>query len=389
MRWYKTVATMAASRGPYNPNTARLESEARKLEQELTIEGQTKLANLKMSLDAASRVVSDLEQLFDALRRDYDLLEQKSLGSKAFEEAATASRDVYRSFVSRWKMTEQVGFDEAQGWLISSPNLPTRPSKPNIPLVLLGSLFAAFGAGCSNVLYREYRRNRMVRSSEDIERHCPGIKCTGLLPIAVGRHRRARDVIVAAKTNPEFKEAGASLYVALMGAIARECSAATKGRIVLVSSALPLEGKSSTIGVIASAASAAGRRVIVVDCDLRVPTMHSAFLVEFTPGLAGCIELGLSPLEVVRQDQQSGVWVMPAGRLRTNPHSVLHSPGLASVFESLRKEFDLVLIDTPPVLGLADTRTVGRYADYALLVVSWSRTTGQAVRLALRALAEV
>ena len=381
----KDAAQMAATRGPFNPNTTRLESEARTLEQELTIAGQTKLANLKLSVDAASGEVTALEGSLRSLRNDYDSLEKRSLTLKAFEQSATASRDVFRNFVSRWKMTEQVGFNEAQGWLISPPSVPTQPSKPNIPLILLGTLVAAVGAGSTSVLYRDYRRKHAVGSSEDVARHCSGINSTGLLPTPSGRHRRARDVVMATQSDAEFNEATTNLYVTLKAALERESHTAG-GRIVVISSALPLEGKSSTAGVIALAGSAAGQRVIVVDCDLRVPTMHNVLQVELTSGLVGCIKSGMTTQEVIRKNHQTGVWVMPAGQIRKSPQSLLQSPRLAAIFAALREEFDLILIDTPPVLGLADARIVARLADRVLLAVTWYRTTGQAVKLALRTL---
>jgi succinoglycan biosynthesis transport protein ExoP len=291
----KEASKLAAVQGPFSSNATRLETEARNLERQLTIEAQTRLANLKMSAEAATRDVTSLEQSLQSLRADYDKLDAKAVQLSAFERAAAASRAVYENFVTRWRATEQAGFNEAKGWLVSPASVPPLPSKPSLPLILLGSLVTAVGAGFSNARYKEYRDSRTIRTSEDIERHLPGIRLLGLLPELSKRHRHPRAVVAAAHdaSDPEFSEAARSLYASLKAATEHD-RPVTRGRVVLVSSALPIEAKSSTTGVIASLASAAGQRVIVVDCDMRSPTMHDALTVEPIPGLAECIEMGMT-----------------------------------------------------------------------------------------------
>ena len=109
---------------------------------------------------------------------------------------------------------------------------------------------------------------------------------------------------------------------------------------------------------------------------------------KLTPGLAGCIEQGINPLDVTRQTKLAGVSVLPAGRTLHSPQRLLQSHRLVDVIATLRGEFDLILVDTPPVLGLADTRIIARLADYILVTVCWSATPWKATKLALRTLIE-
>jgi capsular exopolysaccharide synthesis family protein len=384
---HREAARLSAVQGPFSANAARLETEAHNLEHQLTTEALTKLGNLKMNVEAASAEVSSLEATFQSARSDYDQFQVASVQLSALERAAAAGRAVYETFVTRWKTTQQAAFNDAQGWLVSKAIAPITPSKPNIAVVVLGSLVLAFGAGLSNAVYREYRGTQTVRSSEDIERHFGAVNLIGMVPeLSSGRHR-ARDVVTASTDgrDQEFSEAARSLYASLKLAMLRNVAG---GSVVLVTSALPREGKSSTTGVIASVASAAGQRVVVVDCDLRVPTMHDVLAVELTPGLAGCIEQGLNPREMIRQTKPAGISVLPAGQTRHSPQRLLQSHRFADILSTLRTEFDLILLDTPPVLGLADTRTIARLADYTLLTVCWSATPWKATKLALRTLIE-
>ena len=162
---------LSSVQGPVSANAARLESEARKLEHQLTTEALTKLGNLKMNIEAASAEVASLQASFQSSRLDYDRFQAASVQLSALERAAAASQVVYETFVTRWKITQRAGFNEAQGWLVSSASAPVTPSKPNILLVVLGSLVLAVSAGLSNALYRstgEHKRSEVRKISSGI-----------------------------------------------------------------------------------------------------------------------------------------------------------------------------------------------------------------------------
>ncbi|HQT79364.1 MAG: hypothetical protein B7Z80_27015, partial [Rhodospirillales bacterium 20-64-7] len=152
----RDAAKISAVQGPFSANAARLEAEARSLEKHLKIEAQTRLVNLRMSVDAANREVAALEASLQGMRADYDWLDAASTQLSAYQNAVLGARKVYESFVTRLEATRQAGYNEAQNWLVSPASIPPSPSKPSIPLVLVGSLVAAFGAGFSNALYRDY-----------------------------------------------------------------------------------------------------------------------------------------------------------------------------------------------------------------------------------------
>ena len=384
----REAAKLTAVQGPLSANVAKLELEAQRLERHLVVEGQARLTNLKLTVEAANREVASLEASLQAMRADYDKLNAASTQASAFENAVLAARTVYQSFSTRWQATEQAGFNEAQGWLVSPASVPLTPAKPSIPLVLVGSLVAALGAGFSNALYRDHRGKRTIRSSDDIERYLPGIRNLGLLP-EVSRHCRARDVITAAysRTNPAFGEAAQNLWATLQAAAERD-RPILGGRIIAITSALPVEGKSSTIGVLAAAARAAGQRVIAIDCDLRSSALHAAMGLELAPGLADCIERSIPLRNAVRQHAQTGAEVLPAGRPTGLPQGLLQSPRFRELLDSLRQQYDVILIDTPPVLGLSDIKLLARLADHTMLAICWSQTTWRAARVALRTLSE-
>ena len=160
------------------------------------------------------------------------------------------------------------------------------------------------------------------------------------------------------------------------------------GQVVLVSSATSQEGKSATTASLAAAACAAGRRVLVVDCDLRAPTLHTAFNLDLTPGVAECVEGAVEYDSALQYHPDTGVWLLSAGNTYEAPQRLLHSAAMARLLSQLRDSFDLVLLDTPPVLAVSDVRTLAPVADHTMLIVAWSRTEWAASKLALRMLRE-
>jgi uncharacterized protein involved in exopolysaccharide biosynthesis len=124
----RETSKMAVAVGSFNPNVARLEGEAKGLESKLIAEAQTRLENLRMTAQASSREVASLQATMLKMRAGYDRLEANSVQLSALEQAVIAARTVYQNFQTRWQMTEQSGFNEAKGWLVSPAAVPVRPS---------------------------------------------------------------------------------------------------------------------------------------------------------------------------------------------------------------------------------------------------------------------
>jgi polysaccharide biosynthesis transport protein len=133
----------------------------------------------------------------------------------------------------------------------------------------------------------------------------------------------------------------------------------------------------------AVAASAAGRKVAVVDLDLRAPVQQEAFTLSSRPGISAFVEHRAELRTLLVQDSHTGVWVLPTAVGDKCTRRLLHSTRIARLLELLRGEFDLVLLDTPPVLSISDARVLARLADHTVLVVCWSRTPWSVAKLAL------
>lgn len=144
-------------------------------------------------------------------------------------------------------------------------------------------------------------------------------------------------------------------------------------RMLVVTSPAPDEGKSTTIANLAVTMAQGGRRTILVDGDLRRPTLHQIFNLSNSTGLTTMVLDETAPLQT-QDTEVANLSVLTSGPTPPNPADLLGSPHVARVLTALREQADMVLIDAPPVLGVTDAAVVGALADGVLLVVNAGKT---------------
>lgn len=160
----------------------------------------------------------------------------------------------------------------------------------------------------------------------------------------------------------------------------REMSEAGKLRSLLITSALPQDGKSTTALNLATALAEQGKRsVLLIEADLHHPTLREQLGIQSWPGLAECLEDGLDPVAAVRRLKPLDWYLLPAGEPRGNPTELLQSDSLAGVMSKLSPHFDWILIDSPPLSPLTDALALARHADASLMVVRAHRTPRDSV----------
>ena len=159
------------------------------------------------------------------------------------------------------------------------------------------------------------------------------------------------------------------------------------GAVLLFTSALPEEGKSTTIAALAGSLAGAGRKVLLIDADLRSPSLHQTFGVARSPGLTSIHE-GTCEDDMIQRDLASGVHVLTAGEPVRNPLKVLTSVAFRGKLDDWRAAFDLILIDSPPILPVGDARLLAACADYTIVVARWSKTSWMVLNQALRLVSE-
>ncbi|KGR76403.1 CpsD/CapB family tyrosine-protein kinase [Ureibacillus manganicus] len=147
-------------------------------------------------------------------------------------------------------------------------------------------------------------------------------------------------------------------------------------KTLLVTSSGPSEGKSTTSANIAGVFSQEGKRVLLIDADMRKPTAHYTFKLRNSHGLSNLLTKQCEIHEAIQQTNVEGLWVLPSGVIPPNPAELLASNQMEFVLEQLKQDFDLIILDAPPILSVTDAQIISHKSDATILVVN-SGATGK------------
>ena len=165
-------------------------------------------------------------------------------------------------------------------------------------------------------------------------------------------------------------------------------SFAKEVQVIVITSAEPGEGKSTTAGNLALALAQDGKKVILIDCDLRKPAIHKRFKLSNTLGLSEVL-IGKEAVNKAAQSYEDKLVVLTSGKVPPNPSEMLSSKSMTKLLESLKESFDYIILDTPPVQAVTDSQILSTKADGTILVVKSQKTKRDSVKNAMALLRKV
>jgi capsular exopolysaccharide synthesis family protein len=271
--------------------------------------------------------------------------------------------------------------------LASPASVPLAPVSPKKLLIVGGSAFASLVLGFLAALIFD-RMCAGFRSKREVEATL-GLPVLATIPELQIARRSLKEVALQGLRYPHshFSEAirGLEISIAFHAAKKPRDSA---GRAILVTSALPAEGKTTTAVSLARRLTASGHRVIVIDADMRRPAIAAALgLQKVRYGLSDCLSLRCSLDEALMPDPHSALMALPAN-FTADATELISSNAMTSLVERLKQIADFVVIDSPPVLAVNDARLLAQIADGTVLVIRWEKTPREAASQAVNLLRE-
>jgi capsular exopolysaccharide synthesis family protein len=159
---------------------------------------------------------------------------------------------------------------------------------------------------------------------------------------------------------------------------------------VLLTSSQPGEGKSFIAACLAYSYAATGKKVLIIDCDLRRGRQSSLFGVLNKKGLSNLLITDLTDVKIVPiQTKINNVYLIPSGVVPPNPSELLGSSNMSKLISLLENDFDVIIFDCPPVIGLSDTLIITKYVDYSIVVASYKDTPIEALKKTCKSLEAV
>lgn len=357
-------AALAAERTrhlPDHPGVMKLQSEVNTLSDQLALLARNIRQGLRAPYDSALGAEQELRDRLSSLKKEQLREQRASIQLGILERQNHANRTQYETLLARYtELTAQTGVQTNNLSLVDRARAPDRPVKPNGSLVL--TLAGMIGLGCATlfVFFREHVFGRL-RTPDDIER---GLRLSlyGVTPDV--SDQSACDALrdPGSELSEAYAAIRASLNISSVGGLPG-CLAFT--------SATEGEGKSVSCFALATAYARLGKKVLVIDADLRRPCQHVLFGMDndVGPGLSGVLSRTASLGDVVRHDAGRELDVILSGARPPNPAELLAMDNLAPLIATLSAQYDGIFIDCPPILGFADAIELVSVSQRAVLVV--------------------
>ena len=377
----RTLAQLRARYGARHPSIEQEEQRLAAIERQIQMEIDRILSSLDAEVKVAASGVDSLVASQNASQAKLAGNAAAQVGYLELERKASAARTIYAAFLNKSiGAAAREGIAQPRASIASPALIPLVPSSPDIKLFAsLGVVFAIV-FGVLGVALAEFI-DGAIRTKQDIERRL-GTRYLGAVPditSTLPNRRKAeppQDYIVS---HPQsiFAEAlrGVRASLTLRGR--------RRPKIIAVASALPREGKTTTAICLARTLALSGASTVLVDCDIR---RHSAsdILLGDRPGrLLDVLSGTLSVEAALVQDSITDLRILGVAGDLEDPRDLLTSENLATLFADLRARFEFVVVDTAPVIGLADARVVASQADTVLLLARWRKTSLRTVDTAL------
>jgi len=305
---------------------------------------------------------------------------QSQVRLRELETAANTYRGIYETFLSRFTQSvQQQSFPSTEARVVTLASPPRGPSSPKISLTLALAALCGLGLGIMSALARE-QMNRQIHTRAQLEKLL-GISCLAVLP-AFAQKRPVLRKLQATRDSGAFRQISEVAPFSATAEALRYIKVAidlhpTGGKVIGIVSALPGEGKTTVATGFAAFVAKSGARTLLIDADLRNPSMTRALGYINAPGLVNMVADKSDFADLVITDSKFKFDFLPSStRMKpSNSSDILNSPTMKEMLRAAKNDYDYVLVDLPPILPVVDVKAVAHLFDAFVLVVEWGSTS--------------
>jgi capsular exopolysaccharide synthesis family protein len=379
LKW--RIGIFTRNLGEHHAQVIAANAQLDEINKQINGEAKHALANVQNAYDIVVRrqqsLETSLEKLTSARGNSATFLKLQQL-----RRVADADRKLYENYLSQYnEIAQQRTLQDVSARIISPATLPRSPSSPRRKLFYGLGAMLGLGGGLLLAFLLEYLRSG-VKSGAEIEQSF-GRPLVGIIPLVQHRKSRATpyDRLLHGMVDEplsHFSEAVRAMRIGL------ELSSVNP-KVVLITSALPAEGKSTAAMLLAASSATSGHKTVLLDCDLRHQAVSKAFGNK-QPGLSELLR-GMAELtDVIDIDPVTKTCVIPAGSMVPNPADLLMSRHMRDLIAQLRNQFDYIVIDSSPLLPVVDALVLATVVDKVLVIVEWGRTPHVSISEAFKVL---
>lgn len=404
----REYAKMQEQFQPEYPEMQRLKAELDSARELLKNETESLVKAAYSEYQAALKKEKSLQELFDRQKEEAFRMNSNAILYNSLKIEIENRKNLLESLLKRQSETgvsaRLKGLRTSNIRIVDRADIPIKPSSPKKFRNLLLALFLGLFGGVGLAFVMEYLDNS-VKSVEDVERYS-GLPTLGVVP-AFGENARAYAYYYAYRSGEDGrkgklaerkegkKEETEPKSIELITHFAPESVFAenyrslrtalllsgpqSNLRSMIVTSALPTEGKTTTISNLAVSLAQMGKKVLLIDADLRRPKQHRIFNMKNHDGLTNYLAMDLELEKLIKPTIVPSLYLINSGPIPPNPAELLSSEKMSELLKKVREQFDFVLIDTPPLLAVTDAQILAKMVDGLVLVVRAEKTPREAL----------
>lgn len=376
--------------GPQHPRMQRLDEQIADVEAQVAAQRKVILSRAKSDYLAAQKREELVRQLVDQQKEEVNQLNQRLVEYNLLKNEATTTKQLYEGLLQQLNEAGiSAGLRSSNIRIVDPARVPLRPASPNVWLNMLLALCLSVPVGIALAFFREYLDNT-IKTPDEVEFHS-GLPTLAMVPLAGSlesssllRSLESSDgdnkrVALVTYQQPQsgMAEAFRSLRTSVLLSFPER-----PPRLLLVTSGQPVEGKTCTAINLSVALAQRGGRVLLVDADLRKPSVHKYLRSDGKHGLSLYLSGSLDSDGdgLVESTPIPNLFILPAGPVPPNPAELLSTGRMKELLARFAKEYDHVVVDSPPVLSVTDATVLSVLVDGVIVVVRSGQTTREILR---------
>ena len=392
------IAQMSTQFGPAYPKLAQMNSQLKEVIAQSQAESRKTLARLRADYLAAEQREKMLRDALEQQKIEANKLNESAIEYSLLKRDVDTNRTLYEGLLEKLKEAGVTASLRSNNFrIVDVARVPTAPSEPNLPKNLMFALALGLTTGIGLAFVLEGLDNT-VRTPDQAQA-VSALPSLGMIPLgsrsraelpnrkrlALAASKEAVELVTLERPKSQMAESFRALRTSLL-----LTSLGGPPHVILVTSALPGEGKSTTSLNAAIVLAQKGARVLLMDADLRRATLHKTLGMGARDGLSNVLT-GNASLEqaIIPSNILPNLFLLPAGTPPPNPAELLASSQMQELLVQLRGQYDHIVMDTPPTLSVTDAVILSTLADRVVLVIRSGQTTKQALRRARDILLQV
>jgi succinoglycan biosynthesis transport protein ExoP len=383
------AAELSTQFGPSYPKLTQLNSQLKEIDSQMQGEMKKIASKIRGQYTTALRRENMLHDALERQKQEANKLNESAITYTLLKRDVDTNRQLYEGLLQKLKEAGvSAGLKSNNFRIVDSARTPTGPIEPNIPRNLMFAIVLGLASGIGMAFLLEGIDNT-VRTTEQAQ-IISGLASLGMIPLGsksardgpnpkrlvIATSKEAVELVTQVRPQSQMAESYRALRTSLLLS-----NLGAPPKVIMITSALPQEGKTTTSINSAVVLAQKGVRVLLIDADLRRPSIHKTLGMGPHTGLSNVLT-GSATLEnaITRSSVLPNLFILTAGTPPPNPAELLASANMRDVLAQLREEYDHIVIDTPPSLSVTDAVVLSPRADAVVLVIRSGQTTKQALR---------